>query len=97
MEEFNLRTLEHLGVQLFELFVSFIRTLFHLVIRPRSVFASLRSLTEKKEAETSSSGPPETTRDQECYGDGINPLLPPGFPDPADPPAPLDSPPADPA
>jgi len=64
MSDFNLQSLEHVGLQIFELVVSFPRTLAHLVVRPRRVFASLVD-------------PGDGT--QEVYGDGdigyTSPLL----------------------
>lgn len=58
MDEFNLVTFENFGLQLFELFVSFFRTLWDLVRRPGKVFDSI---TDRE-----GSLPPET----EVYGDG---------------------------
>jgi hypothetical protein len=42
VDGFNLKALEDLGVQLFELLASLPRTCFHLVVKPRRVFESLK-------------------------------------------------------
>ena len=55
MDEFNLRSLEKLAVQIFELIVSFPMTMVHLVYKPRQVFETLVHLDDEK---------------QEQYGDG---------------------------
>lgn len=58
MDDANLKTLEALGVQLFELALSFVKTMWHLIRRPRAVFQAIR-------------GPEvEAERSVEIYGDG---------------------------
>lgn len=64
MEEFNLKSLENLAVQIFELIVSFPRTMLHLIFKPRTVFETLLHREDDE---------------QETYGDGkigyTSPLL----------------------
>ena len=55
MDEFNLRSLENLAVQIFELVVSFPMTITHLIFKPRQVFETLVHRDDDK---------------QENYGDG---------------------------